>query len=76
MNVDQIYEHLARRDLVDSYRGMCREYLGTAENYACLGPDGIPSLRVLIFLFRRLWVERHLLLAVEVAFSILWGVAV
>lgn len=77
MTVDQIYEHLARRSLADSYRGMSREYLGTAENYACcLGPEGVPSPRVLIFLFRRLWAERHLLLAIEVAFSILWGVAV
>ena len=77
MTVDQIYEHLARRGLADSYRGMCRDFLGTAENYAsCLGPEGIPSPRVLIFLFRRLWAERHLLFAIEIAFSILWGVTV
>jgi len=77
MNVDQIYDRLARRGLSESYRGMCREYLGTAENYACcLGPEGIPSPRVLIFLFRRLWTERHLLFAIEVGVSILWGVPV
>jgi hypothetical protein len=77
MNVDQIYDRLARRGLVDSYRGMCRDFLGTAENYACsLGPEGIPSARVLIFLFRRLWAERHLLFAIEVGVSILWGVSV
>jgi len=74
MTIDRIYEHLVRRGLTDSYRGLSRDWLGSAENYACsLGPDGIPSLRVLTFLFRRLWAEFHILFAAKVAFSILWG---
>jgi hypothetical protein len=74
MNVDQIYEHLARRQLTHSYRSMSRDWFGAAENYACcLGLGGTPSARVQINLFRRLWSERHYLLAIRVATAILWG---
>jgi hypothetical protein len=74
MTVDQIYEQLARRRLAFSLRALSRDWLGSAENYACcLGPDGIPSLRALRFLFVRLQTEGHLILAARVARSILWG---
>ena len=48
-------------------------YLGMAENYACLRGDRGPSERALIHLFRRLWEERHYLLATRVAWLILWS---
>jgi hypothetical protein len=50
MNVDQIYDHLSRRQLTHSYRAMSREWFGAADNYACcLGVGGTPSDRVLIY---------------------------
>jgi hypothetical protein len=74
MNVDQIYDHLSRRQLTHSYRAMSREWFGAADNYACcLGVGGTPSDRVLIYLFRRLWSERRIILATKVAWTILFG---
>ena len=68
-----IYQLLRARGLCHSQRQYSREWLGAAENYACLRGDRGPSERALINLFRRLWTERRLLLAMRVACLILWG---
>ena len=67
------YHQLARRGLTYSLRDYSSYYLGMAENYACLRGDRDPSERALINLFRRLWEERHYILAARVAWAILWG---
>lgn len=67
------YHQLARRGLTSSQRDYSSYYLGMAENYACLRGDRGPSERALINLFRRLWEERHYLLAVRVGCAVLWG---
>lgn len=75
MRTDQdIYHQLARRGLTTSQRDFSTYYLGMAANYACLRGDRAPSERALINLFRRLWDERHFVLAAQVAWLILWGV--
>lgn len=66
------YPILARRGLTTSLRDYSSYYLGMAENYACLRGERGPSERAQINLFRRLWEERHYLLAVRVAREILW----
>lgn len=66
------YHQLARRNLTTSLRSYSSRYLGMAENYACLRGDRGPSERALINMFRRLWAERHYLLAARVAWAILW----
>lgn len=67
-----LYHQLARRKLTHSLRDFSSYYLGMAENYACLRGDRPPSERALIHLFRRLWSEAHYILAVRVAWAILW----
>lgn len=67
------YQHLASRGLVLSQRDYSSYYLGMAENYACLRGDRPPSEKAQINLFRRLWSERHYLLAIRVAMALLWG---
>ena len=67
-----LYHWLARRNLSPSLRDFSSYYLGMAENYACLRSDRPPSERALIHLFRVLWEEGHYLLAVRVAWAILW----
>lgn len=75
MTTDQnIYHQLARRCLTTSQRDFSRYYLGMADNYACLRGDRPPSERAMINLFRRLWDERHYILAAKVAWLILWRV--
>ena len=66
------YRALAERGLTTSLRDYSSYYLGMAENYACLRDERGPSERALINLFRRLWEERHYLLAARVAWTILW----
>lgn len=68
----ELYRHLAQRKLTHSLRDFSSYYLGMAENYACLRGDRPPSERALIHLFRRLWREGHYVLAVRVAWAILW----
>jgi hypothetical protein len=76
MNIDRnIYHELLRKGLTTSQREFSRYYLGMAENYACLRGVRGPSERALINLFRRLWSERHYLLAARVGKIILWGPA-
>ncbi|MDZ4371569.1 MAG: hypothetical protein U1C74_09145 [Phenylobacterium sp.] len=67
-----LYHQLSRRNLTHSLRDFSSYYLGMAENYACLRGDRPPSERALIHLFRRLWGEGHYILAVRVAWAILW----
>jgi hypothetical protein len=67
------YRELERRKLTWSLRDYSSYYLGMAENYACLRGRRGPSERAMINLFRRLWEERHILLAARVACAILWG---
>lgn len=67
-----IREELIRRKLTWSLRDYSSHYLGMAPNYACLRGDRGPSERALINMFRRLWEERHYLLAARVAWTILW----
>lgn len=67
------YHQLARRNLTTSLRDYSSHYLGMAPNYACLRANRDPSERALINLFRRLWEERHYILAARVARAILWG---
>jgi hypothetical protein len=67
-----IYHTLARRGLARSQRDFSSYWLGMAENYACIRGDRPPSERALINLFRRLWEERHYLLAIRVATAILF----
>jgi hypothetical protein len=75
MSTDPNFYHaLAQRGLARSQRDYSRYYLGMAENYACLRGDRPPSERALINLFRRLWSERHFILAIRVATALLWGV--
>ncbi len=66
------YQLLTRKKYTWSLRDYSSHYLGMAENYACLRGDRGPSERALINLFRRLWEERHYLLAARVAWTILW----
>lgn len=67
------YPILARRGLTTSLRDYSSYYLGMAENYACLRGARPPSERALIHLFRRLCEERRYILALRVAWVILWG---
>lgn len=74
MITDQnIYHQLASRGLTTSQRDYSSYYLGMSANYACLRGDRAPSERAMINLFRRLWAERHYILAARVAWLILWG---
>jgi hypothetical protein len=67
------YHQLTRAGACTSLRAYSRDYLGMAENYACLRGERGPSNSALINLFRRLWAERRLILASRVARAILWG---
>ena len=67
-----IRDELTRRNLTWSLRDYSSHYLGMAPNYACLRGDRGPSERALINLFRRLWEERHYILAARVAWTILF----
>lgn len=68
-----IQTELGRRGLFFSLRDLSSHYYGMAPNYACLRGDRGPSERALINLFRRLWEERHYILAARAACAILWG---
>lgn len=73
MNADlDFYRQLERRGLCTSLRTYSRDYLGMAENYACLRGERGPSERALVHLFRCLWEERHVLLALRVAHALLF----
>jgi hypothetical protein len=67
------YHKLAGRGLCRSLRAYRRDYLGKAENYACIRGERGPSTTALVNLFRALWTERRFILAARVARAILWG---
>jgi hypothetical protein len=67
-----LYHELFRRGLTRSLRDLSSYYFQMAPNYACLRGDRSPSERALINAFRRLWEERHFILAMRVAWAILW----
>lgn len=71
----EIYRQLARRKLTHSLRDFSSYYLGMAENYACLRGARCLSPRAMINLFRRLWAERRVLLALRVAHALLFRCA-
>jgi hypothetical protein len=66
------YHLLARRKLTSSLRDYSSHYLGMAENYACLRGERAPSERAMINLFRRLWEEKRVFLALRVACQLLF----
>lgn len=66
-----LYQHFESRGLVQSRREFSRR-LGCAENYMSLRAGRDPSADVLVGLFQSLWREGRLLLAVRVAWSLLW----
>lgn len=75
MNNDRnFYTALVRRELVGSLREYSI-YLGMADNYISDRGDRPLSLLALARLFRRLWREHHYILAIRVAWAILFGEA-
>ena len=74
VNTDlDLYRELERRGLTTSQRDYSSYYLGMSENYACLRGDRAPSERAMIHLFRRLWEDRHVFLALRVAHHLLFA---
>lgn len=67
-----IYHHFQRLGLTDSYRHFSSAWLGRAANYLSLRSDRGPSADALIELFQTLWREGRLMLAVRVAWAVLW----
>lgn len=67
-----IYHHFLERGLTDSQRHFSSAWLGRAENYLCLRSDRGPSSDALIELFQTLVREGRLMLAVRVAWAVLW----
>lgn len=70
--MENFYRLLESRGLVVSLRDYSTYYLGMAQNYACLRGDRGLSPRAAINLFRRLWSERRVLLALRVAYALLF----
>jgi hypothetical protein len=68
-----IYHLLARRKLTRRLRDCSSPFLGMNASYLAQGGDRELSERALIHLFRRLWEERHYILAARVAWVILFG---
>jgi hypothetical protein len=66
------YLVLSKRGLTPSLRHYSSHYLGMAANYACIRGDRPPSAYALLNLFSRLWEEQRILLAVRVAYHILF----
>lgn len=67
-----IYRHFLRRGLTDSQRHFSSAWLGRAENYLCLRAGRGPSADALIELFQTLVRQGRLLLAMRVAWAVLW----
>ncbi len=66
-----IYQHFLTHRLVASKREFSA-MLNRAENYLCLRGERGPSADALIELFQTLWCQGRLVLAVRVAWTILW----
>ncbi|MFN3837507.1 MAG: DUF6626 family protein [Brevundimonas sp.] len=67
-----IYQHFLSRGLTDSQRHFSSAWLGRAENYLCLRSNRGPSADALVELFQTLVREGKLMLAVRVAWAVLW----
>ena len=67
-----IYHHFQRLGLTDSQRHFSSAWLGRAENYLCLRAHRGPSADALIELFQTLVREGRLMLALRVAWAVLW----
>lgn len=67
-----IYHHFLARGLTDSHRHFSSAWLARAENYLCLRGGRGPSADALIELFQTLVREGRLMLAVRVAWAVLW----
>lgn len=68
-----IYHQLERRKLTWSLRDCSSHFLGMNPSYLAQRGDRELSLQALTNLFRRLWEERHFILAFRVARAILFG---
>ncbi|WEK41161.1 MAG: hypothetical protein P0Y50_06025 [Candidatus Brevundimonas colombiensis] len=67
-----IYHYFLERGLTDSRRHFSSAWLGRAENYLCLRAGREASADALIELFQTLVREGKLVLAVRVAWAVLW----
>jgi hypothetical protein len=67
-----LYNHFRQRGLTRSQRHFSHHWLNSAENYLSLRGEREASSNVLVGLFQKLWREGRLLLAVKVAWTILW----
>ncbi|ASE40936.1 DUF6626 family protein [Brevundimonas vesicularis] len=67
-----IYHHFERLGLTDSHRHFSSAWLGKAENYLALRGKRGPSSDALIELFQTLVREGRFMLALRVAWAVLW----
>ena len=67
-----IYHHFFERGLTDSHRHFSSAWLGRAENYLCLRAGRGPSADALVELFQTLVREGRFMLALRVAWAVLW----
>ena len=67
-----IYHHFFERGLTDSRRHFSSAWLGRAENYMCLRSGREASADALVELFQTLVREGRLMLAIRVAWTVLW----
>ena len=67
-----IYHLFHERGLTDSHRHFSSAWLNRAENYLCLRADRGPSADALVELFQTLVREGRIVLALRVAWAVLW----
>ena len=67
-----IYHQFYQRGLTASQRHFSSAWLGRADNYLCLRAGRGPSSDALVSLFQTLVRKGHLMLAVRVAWTLLW----
>jgi len=67
-----IYHLFRQRGLTNSHRHFSSAWLNRAENYLCLRGGRGPSADVLIGLFQTLVRHGRIMLAVRVAWAVLW----
>jgi hypothetical protein len=67
-----IYHLFHRRGLTSSKRQFSSAWLGRADNYLCLRGGRGPSADALVCLFQNLVRQGRLMLAVRVAWTLLW----
>ena len=67
-----LYHLFERRGLTRSHRHFSATWLRAAPNYMALRGSRPPSAEVLVGLFQLLWARGHLILAIQVGWTILW----